>query len=166
MLERMWRKGNPLTLLVAQMVKNLPVVWETRVWSQGSISWRREWQPTPVLLPGEFHGQRTWRVTVHGIAESDTTVRLTFRFLSAMWCFAAGGYSVPYRVCNSIPDFCPGPSSSSPLHPTHQLLATKIVFRHCDVLGRVGEWGLWDANSFPFWLGTTDMRNDQCCVKS
>ena len=22
--------------------------------------WRRKWQPTPVFLPGEFHGQRTW----------------------------------------------------------------------------------------------------------
>ena len=22
-------------------------------------SWRREWQPTPVFLPGEFHGQRS-----------------------------------------------------------------------------------------------------------
>ena len=21
--------------------------------------WRREWQPTPVFLPGEFHGQRS-----------------------------------------------------------------------------------------------------------
>ena len=25
----------------------------------GKISWRREWQPTPVFLPGEFHGQRS-----------------------------------------------------------------------------------------------------------
>ena len=24
----------------------------------GKIPWRREWQPTPVLLPGESHGQR------------------------------------------------------------------------------------------------------------
>ena len=24
----------------------------------GKIPWRREWQPTPVFLPGEFHGQR------------------------------------------------------------------------------------------------------------
>ena len=24
----------------------------------GKIPWRREWQLTPVLLPGEFHGQR------------------------------------------------------------------------------------------------------------
>ena len=23
----------------------------------GKIPWRREWQPTPVFLPGEFHGQ-------------------------------------------------------------------------------------------------------------
>ena len=23
------------------------------------ISWRRKWQPTPVLLPGEFQGQRS-----------------------------------------------------------------------------------------------------------
>ena len=25
----------------------------------GSIPWRRKWQPTPVSLPGEFHGQRS-----------------------------------------------------------------------------------------------------------
>ena len=24
----------------------------------GKIPWRREWQPTPLFLPGEFHGQR------------------------------------------------------------------------------------------------------------
>ena len=24
----------------------------------GKIPWRRKWQPTPVFLPGEFHGQR------------------------------------------------------------------------------------------------------------
>ena len=23
----------------------------------GKILWRRKWQPTPVSLPGEFHGQ-------------------------------------------------------------------------------------------------------------
>ena len=25
----------------------------------GTIPWRRKWQPTPVFLPGEFHGQRS-----------------------------------------------------------------------------------------------------------
>ena len=36
----------------------------------GKIPWRREWQPTPVFLPGESHGQR-------GCKESDTTERWT-----------------------------------------------------------------------------------------
>ena len=46
----------------------------------GKISWRREWQPTPVFLPGEFHGQRN--LVGHsqwGHKESDTTERLTDR---------------------------------------------------------------------------------------
>ena len=25
----------------------------------GTIPWRRKWQPTPVLLPGEFYGQKS-----------------------------------------------------------------------------------------------------------
>ena len=25
----------------------------------GTIPWRRKWQPTPVFLPGESHGQRS-----------------------------------------------------------------------------------------------------------
>ena len=44
----------------------------------GKILWRRKWQPTPVLLPGEFHARRSWPgYTVHGIAESDRTERLS-----------------------------------------------------------------------------------------
>jgi len=40
----------------------------------GKIPWRRKWQPTPVLLPGKFHG---WRRLVGyspwGCKELDTT---------------------------------------------------------------------------------------------
>ena len=46
--------------LVAQMVKNLPAMQETHVRSlDGKIPWRKEWQPTPIFLPGELHGQRS-----------------------------------------------------------------------------------------------------------
>ena len=38
----------------------------------GKLSWRRKWQPTPVFLPGKFHGQRSLAATVHGVAESQT----------------------------------------------------------------------------------------------
>ena len=42
------------------MVKNLPAMQEAQfdLWV-GKIPWRREWLPTPVFLPGEFHGQRS-----------------------------------------------------------------------------------------------------------
>ena len=44
--------------LVAQMVKHLPAMQETRVRSLSRKDpWGREWQPTPVLLPGKFHRQ-------------------------------------------------------------------------------------------------------------
>ena len=35
-------------------------------------SQRREWLPTPVFLPGEFHGQRGLAGYSPGITESDT----------------------------------------------------------------------------------------------
>ena len=38
----------------------------------GKIPWRRPWQPTPVFLPGESHGQRSLAGTVHGVAKSQT----------------------------------------------------------------------------------------------
>ena len=44
----------------------------------GKIPWRREWQPTPVFLPGEVHGQRNlvgYSPLDH--KESDTTEGLT-----------------------------------------------------------------------------------------
>ena len=38
----------------------------------GRSPWRRKWQPTPVFMPGEFHGQRAWRGIVHGVTKSQT----------------------------------------------------------------------------------------------
>ena len=60
--------------LVAQMVKNLPAVQETWVQSLGQEDpLRKEWQPTPLFLPGESRGQRSLvGYTVHGVAKSQT----------------------------------------------------------------------------------------------
>ena len=56
------------------MVKNLPGRQETCVQSLGQEDpMEKEWLLTPVLLPGEFHGQRTWQ----GCKELDMTGRLT-----------------------------------------------------------------------------------------
>ena len=43
--------------------------------------WRRQWHPTPVLLPGKFHGQGAWWAAVHGVAEAQTGLSdFTFTF--------------------------------------------------------------------------------------
>ena len=36
------------------------------------IPWRKEWLPTPVLLPGGSHGQRSLVGYSHGVAKSWT----------------------------------------------------------------------------------------------
>ena len=45
------------------VVKNPPAVQETQEtqvhYPGWEIIWRRKWQPTPVLLSGESHGQRS-----------------------------------------------------------------------------------------------------------
>ena len=63
------------------MVKNLPAnagdaggfdPWVVK------IPWRREWQPTPVFLHGESHGQRRLvGYSPWGYKELDTTEQLT-----------------------------------------------------------------------------------------
>ena len=46
--------------LVAQAVKYLPAIQGPRFdpWV-GKMPWGKEWQPTPVFLLGETHGQRS-----------------------------------------------------------------------------------------------------------
>ena len=60
--------------LVAQMVKNLPAMPET--WVQ-SLGWE---DPSPVSLPGEFHGQRSLTgYSPWGDKELDTTEQLSHK---------------------------------------------------------------------------------------
>ena len=58
------------------MVKNLPAnAGDRREPWVGKIPWRRAWKSTPVLLPGESHGQRS--LAGYGFTELDTTEQLT-----------------------------------------------------------------------------------------
>ena len=63
--------------LVAQRVKNLPAMQETLVQSLGKIPWRRAWQPTPVFLFGESHGQRSLVGSMGDHKELDMTEQLS-----------------------------------------------------------------------------------------
>ena len=64
--------------------------WNAR--DLGSIpgSGRRKWQPTPVFLPGKFHGRRNLvGYTVHGVAKCRTWLSNFTFFLSL--CYLAKG---------------------------------------------------------------------------
>ena len=71
--------------LVAQTVKNAVKNLQYRKssfdpWVR-KISWRKEWLPTPVFLPGESHGQRSLvGYSPWGSKESDTAEQLTHFF--------------------------------------------------------------------------------------
>ena len=65
--------------------------WEgwSFIYSLLGEGWRRQWHPTPVLLPGKLHG---WRSLVGrspwGRSESDTTEGLHFHF--SLSCIGEG----------------------------------------------------------------------------
>ena len=75
--------------LVAQRVKNLPAMQETQAESLGQEDpCGRERQPTPVFLPGGFHGQR--RLVGYILwccRQLDTTERLTL-LLTDKGCYS------------------------------------------------------------------------------
>ena len=41
----------------------------------GRLPWKKAWQPTAVLFPGESHGQRSMADTVHRVAKSQTQLK-------------------------------------------------------------------------------------------
>ena len=66
-------------------VKNLPVmqgqrrcIFDPWVWK---MPWRRKWQPTPIFLPGKFHGQKSLVGYIHGVTELDMTEHAHTEFL-------------------------------------------------------------------------------------
>ena len=71
-------------------------------WSTYILLRRRQWQPTPVLLPGKSHG---WRSLVGcspwGRKESDTTERLRFHF--SLSCIGEGNGNPLQRSCLENP---------------------------------------------------------------
>ena len=75
---------------VTQTVKNLLAMQE--IWVQslgGEIPWSRKWQPTPVFLPGESHGQRSLvGYSPWDHKKPDTTEWLTLAFI--VWMVTEG----------------------------------------------------------------------------
>ena len=99
----------------------------------GKIPWRRKWQPTPVLLPGKFHGQRGLAgYSPWGSKESDTSewLRAAQRVVKERhhWTSAHGGLSSTIDCQMRIIVLIFDGKKSSRLHvtcPKSQLLSSK-----------------------------------------
>ena len=64
--------------------------------------WRRQWQPTPVLLPGKSHRRRNLvGCSPWGREESDTTEQLPFHF--SLSCIGEGNGNPPQCSCLENP---------------------------------------------------------------
>ena len=66
----------PLAIILVELQMNVGILWVPR-----SLVWRRQWHPTPVLLPGKSHGRRSLKgCSPWGRRGSDTTEQLHFHF--------------------------------------------------------------------------------------
>ena len=82
------------------------------------IPWRRTWQPTPVFLPGESHGQRSLAgYSPWGHKESDTTEQLSTAqhsvcIVGLVFCRAHCSKGLFLYVTDSAKPFIQSPSRS------------------------------------------------------
>ena len=95
---------------------------------------RRQWHPTPVLLPGKSHGRRSLVVChLWGCTESDTTERLHFHF--SLSCIGEGNGS-PLQ-CSGLENPRDGEPGGLPSMGSHRV-------RH--------DWSNLAAAVLPIWI--------------
>ena len=83
---------------------NLEHIIQSEVSQREKDKWRRQWQPTPVLLPGKSHGQRSLEgCSPWGNWESDTTERLHFHF--SLSCIVEGNGNPVQCSCLENPRY-------------------------------------------------------------
>ena len=137
-------------------ITNIASIWETNIcccythipgfdpWV-GKIPWRRKWQPTPVLLPGESHGGRSLvGYSPWGRKESDTTERLHFTSLYSYT--QSHHHQLPHHSAitlhlPSIPTTGRHPSAGAAL-----LWGNRTIETYCDSF-----WPLFWATFLTFW---------------
>ena len=72
--DAMWEASLQVALVVKNHPANAGDISGFSPWA-GKITWKRAWQPSLVLLPGESHGRATWTATVHRVTKSRTRLR-------------------------------------------------------------------------------------------
>ena len=121
----------------------------------GKNPWRRKWQPTPIFLPGKFHGQRslagylpwdrkesnmTQRLTLHKMLYKNPEINWKYQFVhvhaqSCLTLFDPMDCSLPdysvheisqARILEWVVIFSSGGSSQPRIEPTSPALAGRF----------------------------------------
>ena len=66
------------------------------------IAWRREWQPTPLFLPGESHDRGAWWATVHGVTRESENTEATWH---VHILFKAWGWRIKQKESSALRTF-------------------------------------------------------------
>ena len=122
-----------------------PLLWNgARMWP-----WRRQWHPTPALLPGKSQGQRSLvGCSPLGRQESDTTERLPFHFSLS---FIGEGNSNPLQ-CSCLENPRDGGARQAVIYGVAQ--SQTQLKRLKQQQRNVTTWKLNPiSKSFPFCLG-------------
>ena len=125
------------------------------------MMWRRQWHPTPVLLPRKSHGQRSLvGCSPWGRWESDMTERLHFHF--SLSCLGEGngnplqcsclenprdggaGWAAVYGVAQSRTRLKRLSSSSREEHESFLFLPSESFFKCCPFTTSINQNHLWD----------------------
>ena len=82
---------------------SLAIIYTIALWQPPNIPiWRRQWHPTPVLLPGKSHGQKSLEgYSPWGRWGSDTIERLHFHF--SLSCIGEGNGNPLQYYCLENP---------------------------------------------------------------
>ena len=133
------------------MVKNMPTNAGRRnrhrfnPWVK-KIPWRRAWQPTVVLLPGDTMDGRAWQAAVHRVAESDMTSLSSIKYLHILVQPSVPSISrIIFFLQNKFCAFNGCTNSSFSLSPA---LATTILISVSFNLATLGTSCKWNHTIF------------------
>ena len=92
----------------------------------GVMTWRRKWQPTPVLLPREFRGQKSlvgYRLWGH--KQSDTTEWLTHTLWKPVWKFLRN-YKQNYHMTQPLLNMLLKPQNTNSKRYMHPIFKAAL----------------------------------------
>ena len=115
---------------MAQMVKNMPAMQETRVqFLVGKIPWRRTWEPTPVFLAGESPWtEEPGGLQPMGLQEPNMTEKRSTAQRSRFMFNLVRNFQTNFQICCNILKSCQKGIRIVVVLNSYQHLVSSVLF--------------------------------------